>query len=168
VATALRMAAHEVAGVKVVRRLPENGKVHGDEGGIVGVLINLVSNAASAMRSADTAQPQITISALWSGDRLHVMVQDNGPGIPPENLNRIFEPFFTTREIGQGLGLGLSISYGVIERHGGKLTAESPPGKGTTVHFDLPRAAGVEAAATSADRAAATAGHEQEQGSLNQ
>jgi two-component system sensor histidine kinase PhcS len=67
-------------------------------------------------------------------------VRDNGPGISPENLSRVFEPFFTTREVGQGLGLGLSISYSVIEQHGGTLIAESSAGEWTQMGFDLPRA----------------------------
>ncbi|MEG1326760.1 MAG: ATP-binding protein, partial [Janthinobacterium sp.] len=66
-------------------------------------------------------------------------VRDNGPGIAPENLARVFEPFFTTREVGQGLGLGLSISYGVIERHGGTLSAESELGQWASMNFDLQR-----------------------------
>ena len=57
----------------------------------------------------------------------------------PENLARVFEPFFTTREVGQGLGLGLSISYGVIERHGGTLSAESVLGEWASMNFDLQR-----------------------------
>jgi two-component system sensor histidine kinase PhcS len=66
-----------------------------------------------------------------------VTVKDNGPGIAPENLARVFEPFFTTREVGQGLGLGLSISYAVIERHGGLLFAESELGSWAAFSFDL-------------------------------
>lgn len=92
------------------------------------------------MRASNRAEPAIHLSAAWVGDRLRVTVRDNGPGIPPENLARVFEPFFTTREIGQGLGLGLSISYGVIERHGGTLVAESAIGEWTKMIFDLPRA----------------------------
>jgi two-component system sensor histidine kinase PhcS len=75
------------------------------------------------------------------GARLRVTVRDNGPGIAPEHLGRVFEPFFTTREVGQGLGLGLSISYGVIQRHGGALVADSAVGAWTRFSFDLPRAA---------------------------
>ncbi|MNW15700.1 Sensor protein SrrB [compost metagenome] len=76
----------------------------------------------------------------WADGRLHVNVRDNGPGIAPEHLARVFEPFFTTREVGQGLGLGLSISYAVIERHGGVLYAESELGQWAAFSFDLPRA----------------------------
>ncbi len=138
--TSLRMVAHEIKEVSVTRNLPADTMVHGDEGAIVGVLINLLSNAAAALRSASTANPAVAVTASWDNGRLHVTVEDNGPGIASEHLPRVFEPFFTTREIGQGLGLGLSISYSVIERHGGRLVAESEPGKGTRMIFDLPGA----------------------------
>jgi two-component system sensor histidine kinase PhcS len=94
------------------------------------------------MRKANRSDPQIHIEGEWIHDRLYIRVKDNGPGIAPENLSRVFEPFFTTREVGQGLGLGLSISYGVIERHGGTLSAESVLGEWTKMKFDLPRATG--------------------------
>jgi two-component system sensor histidine kinase PhcS len=68
-----------------------------------------------------------------------VTVRDNGQGILPENLERVFEPFFTTRDVGSGLGLGLSISYGIVQRHGGTLSVRSEPGAWTEFHFDLGR-----------------------------
>lgn len=138
--TALRMVGHETRDVNITRELPQDTMVHGDEGAIVGVLINLLGNAAAAVRTLQHGDPRVGVSAVWDADRLRVTISDNGPGIPPENLARVFEPFFTTREIGQGLGLGLSISYSVIERHGGTLIAESEPGTGTRMIFDLPRA----------------------------
>ena len=134
-----RLSAHELRGVKVTRELPGDTLVLGDEAAIIGVLINLFSNAALAMHKAGTVSPQIHVTAQWRDARLHVNVRDNGPGIAPENLARVFEPFFTTREVGQGLGLGLSISYAVVERHGGTLFAESELGKWTAFNFDLPR-----------------------------
>ncbi len=135
-----RLTAHELRGVKLTRELPDDTLVHGDEAAIIGVLINLFSNAALAMRKAGTQAPAIHASAQWRDRRLHVNVRDNGPGIAPEHLARVFEPFFTTREVGQGLGLGLSISYAVIERHGGALFAESELGQWAAFSFDLPRA----------------------------
>ena len=141
VASAIRLVGHEIKGVSVTRELPADTLVRGDEAAIIGVLVNLLGNAALAMRAANRADPAIHLSAAWQGERLRVTVRDNGPGIPPENLARVFEPFFTTREIGQGLGLGLSISYGVIEQHGGTLVAESALGEWTKMIFDLPRAA---------------------------
>ncbi|HEX5336885.1 MAG TPA: ATP-binding protein [Gallionella sp.] len=138
--SALRLVGHEIHGIAVSRDLPADTLVRGDEAAIIGVLVNLIGNAAQAMRAANVAAPAIRLSAAWQGDRLHVTVQDNGPGIARENLARVFEPFFTTREIGQGLGLGLSISYSVIEQHGGRLVAESAVGEWTKMIFDLPGA----------------------------
>ncbi|MFL9921516.1 ATP-binding protein [Paraburkholderia fungorum] len=138
--SAIRLIAHELRGVAVTRELPVDTLVQGDEAAIIGVLINLLSNSVLAMRNAGTAGPAIHISVKWSGQRLHVMVRDNGPGIAGEHLARVFEPFFTTREVGQGLGLGLSISYAVIERHGGMLYAESELGSWASFSFDLSRA----------------------------
>ncbi|MFL9913106.1 sensor histidine kinase [Paraburkholderia sp. RL17-337-BIB-A] len=138
--SAIRLIAHELRGVAVTRELPVDTLVQGDEAAIIGVLINLLSNSVLAMRNAGTAGPAIHISVKWSGQRLHVMVRDNGPGIAGEHLARVFEPFFTTREVGQGLGLGLSISYAVIERHGGLLYAESELGSWASFSFDLSRA----------------------------
>jgi two-component system sensor histidine kinase PhcS len=137
--SSIRLSAHELRGVTLTRELPADTLVLGDEAAIIGVLINLFSNAALAMHKAGTASPQIHVSAHWREERLHVNVRDNGPGIAAEHLARVFEPFFTTREVGQGLGLGLSISYAVIERHGGTLFAESQLGEWTAFNFDLPR-----------------------------
>ncbi|MFP6562215.1 sensor histidine kinase [Paraburkholderia sp. B3] len=138
--SATRLVAHELRGVTVTRELPTDTLVQGDEAAIIGVLINLLSNAVLAMRNAGTTGPAIHISAKWEEQRLAVTVKDNGPGIKDENLARVFEPFFTTREVGQGLGLGLSISYAVIERHGGLLFAESELGNWASFSFDLSRA----------------------------
>ena len=138
--SALRLVVHETKAIAITRDLPGDSLVYGDEGAIVGVLINLLNNAAMAMHSANIERPAIAITANWHGERLHVTIEDNGPGIPPEHIGRVFEPFYTTREIGKGLGLGLSISYSVIQRHGGTLTAESTPGEWARMSFDLPRA----------------------------
>lgn len=138
--TAVRLTGHEIKGIDITRDLPADTLVRGDEAAIIGVLINLLSNAAMAMRKVSQTGLQIHVGALWRGERLLLTVRDNGPGITPENLPRVFEPFFTTREVGQGLGLGLSISYRVIEHHGGVLVAESCVGEWTKMIFDLPRA----------------------------
>ena len=137
---AVRLIGHELKDVTIRRELPPDTLVRGDEAAIIGVLINLFSNAVLAMRKAGRKPFEIAIVAHWEARRLRVTVHDNGPGIAPEHLARVFEPFFTTREVGQGLGLGLSISYSVIERHGGQLMAESAIGEWTKMIFDLPRA----------------------------
>lgn len=138
--SSIRLVAHELRGVAVTRDLPVDTLVQGDEAAIIGVLINLLSNAVLAMRKAGTVKPAVHIAVKWEEERLHVNVKDNGPGIADEHLARVFEPFFTTRDIGQGLGLGLSISYAVIERHGGLLYAESELGSWAAFSFDLSRA----------------------------
>ncbi|PCH58690.1 MAG: two-component sensor histidine kinase [Burkholderiaceae bacterium] len=135
-----RLTAHELRGVRMTRDMPDDTLVLGDVAAILGVLINLFSNAALAMRKAGTQSPAIHTTVRWEDKRLRVTVRDNGPGIAQEHLARVFEPFFTTREVGQGLGLGLSISYAVIERHGGVLYAESEVGQWAAFSFDLPRA----------------------------
>jgi two-component system sensor histidine kinase PhcS len=137
---AIRLIGHELKDIKLQRELPDDTLVRGDEAAVIGVLINLFSNAVMAMRKAGKRPHELSVKAVWEGPRLRVTVRDNGPGIPDEQLARVFEPFFTTREVGQGLGLGLSISYRVIERHGGVLLAESVVGEWTQMIFDLPRA----------------------------
>eukprot|EP01034_Spumella_vulgaris_P028345 gene28345-35184_t len=105
--SAVRLVSHETKGVRIRRELRGDTMVRGDEAAIIGVLINLISNAALAMRKHGTPDPAIDIVAEAGsgagGERLQVSVRDNGPGILPEHLGRVFEPFFTTREVGQGL-----------------------------------------------------------------
>ncbi len=137
--SAVRLIGHEIKGVSVTRTLADDTLVRGDEAAIIGVLINLLGNAAMAGRNVNRPDFAIAVSALWENDRLRVVVRDNGPGITPENITRVFEPFFTTREVGKGLGLGLSISYSVVKRHGGTLMVESVLGEWTQFIFDLPR-----------------------------
>lgn len=139
--SAQRLAGHELKGVQVNIDQPHDTHVLGDEPAIIGVLINLFSNAALALQRAGREQPRIDVRVTERGDRLHVAVRDNGQGILPEHIGRVFEPFFTTRDVGAGLGLGLSVSYGIVQRHGGVLAVESEPGVWTEFSFDLPRPA---------------------------
>jgi signal transduction histidine kinase len=69
---------------------------------------------------------------------VEVEVVDTGAGISREHINRIFDPFFTTKAIGRGTGLGLSVSYGIIKEHAGKIDVRSTPGKGTSFHVEFP------------------------------
>lgn len=137
--SALRLAGHELKGVAVTVEMPQDTHVLGDEPAIIGVLINLFSNAAHALAKAGREQPSISVKVEAVAQRLCVTVRDNGHGILPENIGRVFEPFFTTRDVGAGLGLGLSVSYGIVQRHGGVLAVESEPGAWTEFTFDLPR-----------------------------
>jgi two-component system NtrC family sensor kinase len=101
------------------------------------VFVNLINNARQAM---EAHQPKgvIKISTSSRGDTVRVIIQDNGPGIPEENLSKIFDPFFTTKEVGKGTGLGLSLVYGIIKEHGGTITPRSRPGEGATFIIELP------------------------------
>jgi signal transduction histidine kinase/iron only hydrogenase large subunit-like protein len=122
---------HRAAGLQV--------KVDRDQ--LVQVLINLINNAMAPTTQAD----KITITTGDSGqDAVSIAVADNGCGIPPENQSRIFEPFFTTKEQGQGTGLGLAVSYGIIKMHRGNLKVDSNSfpeigPTGTTISIILPR-----------------------------
>jgi two-component system NtrC family sensor kinase len=98
------------------------------------VFMNLLVNAAYAIKDSGT----ITIRTGCENDWVWVEISDTGSGIPPENLTRIFEPFFTTKPIGSGTGLGLSLSYGIINKHGGKIEVASELGKGTRFTVRLP------------------------------
>lgn len=137
VQSALRLTSFELKGVEVALALPQDTHVLGDEPALIGVLINLLSNAAQALFKAERAQPRIFINGEHRGSRLWLAVRDNGTGIAPENLGRVMEPFFTTRDVGAGLGLGLSVSYGIIQRHGGLLSVASEFGAWTEFSFDL-------------------------------
>ncbi len=137
--SALRLAGFELKGIEVSVDLPADTHVLGDEPALIGVLINLFSNAAKAVHAADRTKPHIQVLAGHQDQRLWVRVRDNGQGISQDNIDRVFEPFFTTRDVGSGLGLGLSISYAIVQRHGGVLAVASEPGAWTEFSFDLPR-----------------------------
>lgn len=139
VRSAVRLSGYDLKGIEVAIDLPQDTHALGDEPAIIGVLINLLSNAAHAVHAAERAAPRIDLKVTVRGDRLFVSVRDNGRGIEPDNVGRVFEPFFTTRDVGAGLGLGLSVSYGIVQRHGGTLTVDSVLGAWTEFTFDLPR-----------------------------
>jgi signal transduction histidine kinase len=98
------------------------------------VWLNLLVNAAHAVREGG----EVGITTRREGDSAVVTVSDTGHGISPENLSRIFDPFFTTKPVGEGTGLGLSVTYSIIERHRGTISVESQPGQGTTFTVTIP------------------------------
>jgi signal transduction histidine kinase len=141
--SALRFTSHELKGIEVERALPEPARVLGSRSHITQVLVNLLANAAKAIAPlAGERVGRIQVIAVTRGARLHVRVVDNGVGMAGETLKRIFEPFFTTRDVGEGMGLGLSISHTIVANHGGRLLVESRQGEGTELAFDLPLATG--------------------------
>jgi PAS domain S-box-containing protein len=97
------------------------------------VFMNLILNARDAMTGGGLLE--IATSAIENA--VVVSFHDSGVGIPPENLPKIYDPFFTTKQIGQGTGLGLAVSYGIIQDHGGRIAVESRPGEGTCFTITL-------------------------------
>lgn len=108
-----------------------------DPGQMQQVLLNLIVNAEIEMKLAN-GKGKLKITTERIDDTIKICVIDNGPGIEPEIMDRIFDPFFTTREVNQGTGLGLSLCYGMVTEHNGKIYAESEPGKGATFIVELP------------------------------
>ncbi|MEO8250206.1 MAG: DAHL domain-containing protein [Burkholderiales bacterium] len=102
------------------------------------VFLNIMSNAAHAMASRDHGGVITLRTRAEKGEQVRIEIEDNGSGIPKEVLPQIFDPFFTTKEIGEGSGMGLSISYKIIEQHGGKILVESKEGAGTKFSIVLP------------------------------
>ena len=99
------------------------------------VFMNLLVNAAHAIECSG----HITLRTGHDDSWVWVEVEDTGKGIPPDNLSRIFDPFFTTKPVGQGTGLGLSLSYGIVQKHGGRIDLSSEVGKGTRFRVVLPK-----------------------------
>jgi two-component system NtrC family sensor kinase len=121
--------------------------VVGDRYELQQVLLNLVTNAVQAVASLAPGRPRvITIGTLRDGDHAVLRVDDSGNGVPPEHVPYLFTPFFTTKEPGHGTGLGLSLSYGIVESHGGRLSYEPAPGGGARFVLALPCVAAGEAA----------------------
>ncbi len=106
------------------------------------VFLNIIINAEQAMRSEGGEEGTLRIRSSSADGQVVVAFQDSGPGMSAETIRRIFDPFFTTKEAGEGTGLGLTISYGIIEDHGGRIWADSELGRGTTFVIELPIVAG--------------------------
>jgi len=128
-----------VANVKVERSL-ENGlpAIQGNAGRLQQVFLNLFLNAKDAMNGGGTLQ-----LSTQNGDSVSVRVSDTGSGITQEHIQRIYDPFFTTKTApaegqNRGTGLGLSVTYGIIQEHAGNIRVESRPGEGTTFTLDFP------------------------------
>ena len=124
--------------IKVVKEIPENlPTVMADYSELTHALLQMVTNAEQAMFMQDDAGV-LTVKAWVKKGFIGMTVQDDGPGIDPEHIDRIFEPFFTTKPAGEGAGLGLSVCMRFVEHHGGTLWVESDPGAGAAFHFQIP------------------------------
>jgi two-component system NtrC family sensor kinase len=138
---ALRTTRLRLSGIRVIsEHAPDLPPAEGDVHQLQQVFLNLLLNAEHAILSAGRGDTiRIRTGTRAEGGRRWVVVEfeDNGPGIAAEVMPRIFEPFFTTKKVGEGTGLGLSVSYGIVQQHGGRLTGESVPGR-TVFTVELP------------------------------
>ena len=133
----LSLVEHQLdaAHIKVRRELhAELPPVRGNENKIQQVFFNLVLNARDAMPRGGW----LTVKTDADQDGVTIEVADTGHGISKEDVKRIYDPFFTTKGIGRGTGLGLSVTYGILQEHGGAIFVDSAPGKGTTFTVTLP------------------------------
>ena len=125
--------------IALIREYQDECTIEGDGHELSQLFLNLLTNAADAVSEKGILRVR-SYRSSGDGERPEVIIEieDNGPGIPPENRERIFEPFFTTKEIGKGTGLGLAIAYSIARRHKGDLSVMSDEGKGTLFRVTLP------------------------------
>ena len=131
----LRVASpHLGAGIRVERRFGPVPPAFGAEQELKQVFLNLILNAAHAVGESG----RILLSTESDGRSVRVRVQDDGCGIGPDALEKVFDPFYTTKDVGEGTGMGLFVSYEIVRAHGGTIAIGSEPGHGTTVTVQLP------------------------------
>jgi two-component system NtrC family sensor kinase len=122
--------------VEITREYSEGlPRVYGNAGKLQQVFTNLLLNARDAIPEEGG---RITLKTTLVEDDVQVEVEDTGIGIAPENIARIYDPFFTTKGVGRGTGLGLAVSYGIVQEHYGHISVQSAPGRGTTFRITLP------------------------------
>lgn len=130
----------KISKIRVIEDLESNlPLIKGSEDQIKQVIMNLVSNAGESMVKSEKRRLTISTYKKEKEDAVGIQISDTGAGIPKEILSKIFEPFFTTKKKGKGVGLGLSVVYGIIQEHGGKVFVDSSPSKGTRFTITLYR-----------------------------
>jgi PAS domain S-box-containing protein len=134
----LRALASRSGGIDVHMQLdPADPRVRGDEQKLQQVLLNLLVNAESAMRTSLVRH--LSVITRSRNDVVTIVISDTGHGMPDSVSQRVFEPFFTTKPPGEGTGLGLSVSYGIIQAHRGSISVDSTPDIGTSFTITLPQ-----------------------------
>ena len=134
----LRAYEHKVSNIEVITHFnPDLPEIVADRFQMQQVFLNIVLNAEQAMIESH-GRGTFVITTKLLEDCIKISFADDGPGIPPEIVNRIFDPFFTTKEVGKGTGLGLSICYGIITKQGGKIYTQSNKSTGATFIIELP------------------------------
>lgn len=134
--TALRAAPQMALGIATILELDDRARsVSGNHAQLLQVLVNLVTNAEDAVEGCPSREIRLSTQRTETGAT--VFVEDSGTGIPAQHLPHVFEPFFTTKAPGKGTGLGLALSYSIVERHGGSISAENVPGGGARFTLGL-------------------------------
>ncbi|HSR98394.1 MAG TPA: ATP-binding protein [Kofleriaceae bacterium] len=139
ISRALKMVDNDLRhAARLIVELPALPRVLGNAARLEQVFVNVLINAIKAL-PPDPAEPhEIRVTAEQAGDRVTVTIRDTGCGIPAALRGRIFEPFFTTRDVGHGMGLGLSVSKTIVEKLGGDIEVDSTENVGTTVRVLVP------------------------------
>jgi signal transduction histidine kinase len=140
VEASIAMVAHEIRCRATLRKTVDAGlpPVFGNAARLGQVFLNLLLNAVQALADDDPERNEILVVLAHDERGVLIEVHDTGPGIAPEIRGRIFEPFFTTKPVGSGTGLGLAICHGIVTAHGGTLSVDSEPGKGSCFRVRLP------------------------------
>jgi two-component system sensor histidine kinase PhcS len=150
VTSALRLLSHELHDkVTVENEIASDQTIWANRNQVTQVLVNLLQNAIYALAKKTNAEnsPTIWLRALEDYEHSLLIIRDNGEGISPEILPKIFDPFFTSKDVGEGMGLGLSICYRIMQQHGGSIDVRSERGLYSEFILRFPRAANGMAAA---------------------
>ena len=136
---ARKIATRELEDIEFVEEFSDDLTLDGQKTQWLHVLINLFTNAGRALHEGpDNPHPRIILRAEKTDKGLLLSCTDNGPGIPKEIIKRIFDPFFTTRDVGEGMGMGLSICRTIVENHGGSMEVKAIPNQETTFTIFIP------------------------------
>lgn len=138
---AMKIAAKDLLEIRIVDELPGDLMVRGQRTQLTHVFINLLGNAAKALATNPAGRPrEVHVTAAIAGETATIEVADTGPGIPADVIDRVFEPFFTTRDVGSGMGMGLSICHTIMESHGGTIRVANRPEGGAVFTIEIPLA----------------------------
>ena len=142
VTSALRFLSHEWRNtVQLEQKLTEHQTIWSNKNKLIQIIVNLLQNSLDAVRRKqfeNGEKPTVWVESKVENNQSILVIRDNGEGIAPENLDKIFDPFFTTRDVGEGMGLGLSITYRIVQEYDGRIEVKSERGKFTELRLEFP------------------------------